>query len=262
MEIDSSYTGSIGLPKINGKGDTSYYEYRETYLKISATTVNIGRGTEACSGRIKLNTGTNATTINVFGTSQPNTAGTKALLWVGVHASNVMNVYQGSIGVAMLAAETATLPTLRLGFESAQNADVDMEIGSGATLTTITKNGGSLILNSGATTITQTSGTLVINGSGAYTTITLSRGGSCVYNSSGTITTLNVIGTMSSDEPIIDFSRDLRSKTVTTTNRYGTSTIRDTNKVVTFTNGIDLEQSNLAGIDLGDNINIARGAVS
>jgi hypothetical protein len=63
LSIDQSFTGTIGLPRANSAG---YVEYREQYLKIGATTVTIGRGPGAGSGRIKLDTLAAQTTLRVL----------------------------------------------------------------------------------------------------------------------------------------------------------------------------------------------------
>lgn len=256
LNVAKSFTGKIGLPTYNATG---YYEYRATYLAISATTVSIGDGDGQGSGRIKIDTGSNAATLNITATGPQAESGVPSLLWKGAHASNAMNVYSGSIGIAALAGETATLPTLRVSYLSNLAGDANIVCGSGATLTTINKVGGLLIINSAATTITQTGGTLTIQGTGAVTTLNLRDAGQCFYNTTGTLTTLNIAG---ESEPVIDFSQDMRAKTVTTTNRYGLSKIRDPFKVVTFTNGIDCEQSDLRNLELGSNINAVRGSVS
>lgn len=259
LSVRSTFTGTIGLPKINGTGSSAYYEYRETYLKISATTVNIGDGEGNGSGRIKLNTGTNAATINVRATGSPEEQGIPSFLWVGAHASNVANVYSGSVGVAALAGETATLPVLRINVSANQAGDAVVTCGTGATLTTINKSGGTLTINGAATTITQTGGDTTINGSGAIGTLNMRDSGRVTYNTSGTLSTLNISGPA---EVEIDFTRDMRSKTVTTTYRYGSAVITDTFRVVTFTNPINNRGTDITGLKLGSDLAIQRSAVS
>lgn len=259
LSVRKTFTGTIGLPKINGTGSSAYYEYRETYLKVSATTVNIGDGEGNGSGRIKLNTGTNAATVNVKGTGSTEETSLPSFLWVGAHASNVANIYSGTTGIAALAGETATVPVIRISVAPNQAGDAVVICGSGATLTTINKAGGTLTLNGAATTITQTGGETTINGTGAITTLTMRDSGRVTYNTSGTLTTLYIAGQADTE---IDFTKDMRSKTVTTANRYGYATIRDTFKVVTFTNGVDNEGTDITGLVLGSNLNIQRAAVS
>jgi len=258
LTIAGTFTGRIGLPERNGSG---YDEYRETYLKISATTVNIGIGEGNGSGRIKLNTGSVQTTLNVHGMgSKVDAQAPHALLWIGTHNSNTVNLYRGSVGLAALPGEAATIATLRIGYDENQAGDVQVTVGVGVTLTTLVKNGGELLLLCAFTTATQKAGDTTFTGTSLNgTTLNVNDSGRWFHNATGTITTLNLSG----DESVIfDASRDQRSKTITTANRYGRAQLLDPFKVLAFTNGIDLEQADLSGINLGTNINIQRAAVS
>lgn len=248
LEIRASFTGSLGLPPVNNDG-TAYPEYRSRVLAISATTCNIGTGEGSGSGRILLNFGSVQTTLNVWQTGSAIDDDVAALQWKGTNASNVVNVYRGSIDVAGFAGETATIATLRVGFESGQDSDAAVLCASGVTLTTITQTGGEVEINSAATTITRSGGSLRINGSGAYTTIT-NNAGQVIYASSGTVTTYN--GGPRSE---LDLGRDLRAKTFTTTTIQAGSSISDPGAVVTWSNGITLDRCKISDVtlDLGYN---------
>ncbi len=63
LNIEQTFTGRIGLRAVS---DLGYAEYRDQYLRIGAAKVHIGRVTGAGSSRIKLDTGSTATTVNVF----------------------------------------------------------------------------------------------------------------------------------------------------------------------------------------------------
>jgi len=254
LNILSGYKGKIGLKEEN---DSGYFEYRDTYLAISATTVNIGGGLGNGSQRIKLDTGSNQTALNVQNSGQGEINGVPALLWKGTHASNEVNVNKGQVGGAFFASESATIVTLRIGFKHNVLGDSVVKLGAGCTLTTINKTGGDLEVNSGFTTLTQNDGTTVIN-AGAATTLNV-RGGQCVPNGTGTITTANVSG-----DGHLDFSQDMRAKTVTNPiNRYGNdSSISDPFQVVSSM-VIDLEESkDLTRLDIGTHIKVTRGAPS
>jgi len=251
LNIPNSFTGTVGLPERNGGG---YYEYRDGYLAISATTVNIGDGPGTGSGRIKLDTGSNATTVNVYGSGSPLERGRKAVLLKGTHASNVLNVTQGSVGVCTLAGETGQFATVRVGYETQQDSDADVELGAGLTLATLTMSGGKVSLANGGTTVTQEGGTLTIEG-GAITTLTI-RGGTCIVKGAGTITTAKVSGS-----GVLDFSQDLRAKTVTNpVELYGDQCrFVDPHQVVGSL-VLDLnEGATLANLDLGRNVRLTRG---
>lgn len=228
LNIKASYTGSIGLPNYG-----NYAEYREKYLKIGATTCNIGVGDGQGSGRIKINFGSVQTAVNVWRTASPLEQGLPAVMLVGTHASNVLNVYRGSVGVALESGQTSTIATLRVGYMTSVDTDANVRLGSGVTLTTIEKSGGFLEINSAFTTLNHSAGETVIHGSGAATTINLD-GGYIRYNSSGTITTLTISGGAT-----IDFSGDMRAKTVTNCTILRGGRFIDPYGVVTVTNGWD-----------------------
>lgn len=251
MTLNETFTGNLGLPVMTDDA-VPYAEDRDTYLRISATALNI----DCQSGRIKIDTGTAQTTINVQQTGTSTETNTPAFLWKGTHASNVLNVNRGSVGVAFLGAEVATVATLRVGYQTDIAGDSDVWCGAGVTLTTIEKSGGRLVTRSAATTITQTDGELTTYG-GAITTINLD-GGDLYHQSTGTISTLNVGG-----DARADFSRDMRGRTVTQCNLYKDSTLHDPAKTVTWSNPIDLIRCRLSEvtIDLGVHMSIQPGAI-
>lgn len=264
LTVRQSYTGQIGLPRTNSDAGTSstYIEYRETYLAVGATSVSIGSGDGSGSGRIKLDTGSVQTAIVVYGTGNQAEVGLEALLWKGTHASNTLDVLKGTVGAAVLAGETATLATLRVGYQSNQLGDATVRCGSGVTLTTIDKSGGTLVIESNVTTLTQTAGDLYVRGSAAVTTLN-ADGGKVFDESTGTMTTANVAAGVT-----LDFSRQTQSKTVTNCNAYDGATIRDPHKRVTWTNGVDLVRCGLrndrnqgALLDIGEHFTVTPSAI-
>ena len=228
LTIPSTFTGKIGLPVEDEEG--GYIDYRDTYWKISATTITIGRGSGSGSSRIKLNVGTVQTALTIHKTSRTASSGLGAVIFKGTHASNVVNVISGTLSIAPFGGETATVATLRVS-----NATV--EVGSGVTLTTVTHTGvgvGTLLLSSAVTTLNQFpgSGNLTIVGSGAITTLNC-YAATTSYQGSGTITTLNV-----GDGATVSFDDNPIARTVTNTNLYAGCTLLDNAKTVTFTNPI------------------------
>ena len=245
LNVHKRYTGKIGLPNRNANG---YSEYRATYLAVSATTVTLGNGSGNGSGRIKLDTGINVATLFVFGTGATAEAGLEPLLWKGTHASNAVNISYGSLGIAVLPGETANVSGgLRLGSTTGVTQRLfggssgTVRCGSGVTLATITKDGGTLETDSNITTLNNYGGDTVAK-SGNITTVTIGAG-TLFYLGVGTITTANISG-------MIDFSRDERARTLTTTNLYRGGTINDPAKSVTFTNGIVLQQCQVSDVNL------------
>lgn len=254
LNVRSTFTGSsaaIGLPLNNANG---YYEYRPTYLAVGATTINLFGGSGgAGAGRIKINTGTVQTAINVFFTGSQLEAGIPVFLWKGTNASNVATIYKGTVGVAFFDGESATLATLRVAYISNVNGDAVVTCGAGATLTTITQDGGSLTTNSNVTTLNQNAGSWIPNG--AATTGTLKQtGGATDYRSSGTITTLTGFGGS------FDASKNPVGFTVTNATLYKGYSYSDPNKVVTWTNpaAIQCALNDLTNFNIGTGFNLQR----
>lgn len=226
--ITASFTGTIGLPETNEDGSTSYPEYRTQYLTFAdnaAIVVHVGRGTGAGSGRIKLNTSNRQTTLNVYGTSS-SADNAPALVWKGTHASNVVNVEGGDVGIAVFGGEAATVATLRVG--SGSGATPTVQCGSGVSFTTITCYSGSLVVASSVTTIHQYGGVLVLL-DGDVTTLNV-REGLCSYQGVGSVTTANV-----DQGGTLDFDQVGRARSVTTCNLYAGGTINDRGGTVAWT---------------------------
>ncbi len=249
LAIDQSFSGTIGLPRTAVAG---FVEYRDTYLRINATSVAIGAGAGPGSGRIKLDTGSAQTTIRVHNSGNPSESGVKSILWKGTHASNAVTVNKGSFAAAAFAGETATIATLKEGFRANVAGDCDVLLGAGCTLTSITKTGGNLEINSSLTTLVHTAGEAeIVAGTPGTLTIT---GGVVRYKTGGTYTQATVA---SGGE--LDFRHDLQPRTGTNTTLRSGGALRDPAKTVTFTNPIAIA-CKLADVslDLGDSINLQR----
>jgi hypothetical protein len=234
------FTGSIGLPETNtDTSGYSYREYRDTYLALGESgdatniAVNIGNGPGQGSGRIKINNGTSEATVNVRSTGQATETGVPSFLWKGTHASTVFNITKGDAGIGFFADDSATVATLRVGYQTNQLGDSSVLCGEGVTLTTVNVTGGELITRSAITTANVNGGELT-HTEGALGTLNLD-GGQCIYRSDGTMTTANV-----GSGGVLDFRQDMRSRTVTNCNLYDGSSYYDPNGTVTHTNGIDL----------------------
>lgn len=248
LTIPQSFTGTIGLPQRNTNG---YDEYRATYLAISATTCTIGRGDGTGSGRLALDTGSNACTLIVVATGSTLETGLEALLWKGTHASNAANIFGGSVGLAVRAGETASTPNLRV-------MGGTVRCGSGLTITTKDQSGGTLTTSSNIGTSCTQNGGIHYHTSGTLATTQID-GGVLYYSAPNNITTMNV-----GSGGTVDFSQDLRAITCTTCNLYAGGTIRDTQGRVTWTNGIDLERCSIEDvtIDVGAHKKLTIGAAT
>jgi hypothetical protein len=251
LAIDSTYTGNVGLPRVNANG---YYEYRATYLAVGVTALTVGGGSGSGSGRIKLDLGSVQTTANVQTTGSPAENGLPAVILKGTHASNALNVLQGSVGVAVEPGDVSTVATVQIGYQNSQTTDVVLTLGAGCTLTTIKQNGGTITVQSAVTTWTVTGGgSGTVLGTGAVTTLDIENG-AVNYQGTGTITTATV-GPSGS----LTFSQDPRSRTITNLTLYAGCTYQDGAKTVTWTNPAALKAplSSMA-LDLGAAFFLAR----
>lgn len=196
---------------LTDKDENGYPQYRPTFFKIKATSVTINSG----SPLMRFDFGTAATTIVVKGTGSTSEATRAALCIKGSHASNSLNVLKGSVGVAMLAGETANFPDLRLGYVSNVTGDAVVFCGSGCSLATVIMTGGQLTTASNITSMTQSAG-LWTHQAGTCAALDLIAG-QAVYNSTGTLTTPKV-----GAGGILDFDHSPQGKTVSgTVQGYG-----------------------------------------
>jgi hypothetical protein len=182
IDIQASYAqgGRIGLPKTNANG---YTEYRTTELTIGSNgaggtnlVIDIGFGEGQGSDLIRLNTGTKRTllTINNTGTSAETNVPT--LCWRGTHVSNAVQILRGSLGIAVEPSQTAVVATLQQGFVENQTSDSSVVCGSGVTLATYTKTGGTSFCFCGMTSLSNAGGTIEVSGAGNVVTVEVSGG--------------------------------------------------------------------------------------
>jgi len=262
ITIDQSYTGEIGLPERNGTGSGSYDEYRDTYLQLGDTSdatdiqVTIGNGTGSGSGRIKLNTGDSEASLKIYNTGNALENGIPALLWKGTDSSNTVELYRGSLGIAALPGESATVSSLSVGFIENELGDATLEIGDGVTLTTVDMSGGSVACNSAFTTLNMTNGELT-HRDGAVTTMNID-GGTVYYESTGTLTTGNVGG-----GGVLDFRRNMGARTVTNCSLYENGSLFDPQKTVAWSNGIDITRASIpeVTIDIGSHFTLTPSTI-
>lgn len=191
------------------------------YLRIDPDTLDY----RASSSLALLNIGS----ANISPYIEANgTAGTNkyALYFKGSDIAT-LEVRKGTVGIAPLPGETATVATLLCSYLTNISSDVTLTVGSGVTLTTLTQSGGTCTLNCAATTVTNSaSTTLTTDGSGAITTLNVY--GTVYANSTGTVGTTNLYGTL-------DLSRDRSSRTFTTVNAKVGSVLKRISSGITLT---------------------------
>jgi hypothetical protein len=249
ITITQGYSGKIGLNDTN-TGDSAYpyVEYRDKYLALGTSSdgvtqaLTIGGGDGQGSSRIKIDSGSGQCQLVVVNSGVSEVQGVPAILWKGTHVSNTATISKGNLGIAFFAGETSAIMTTKVGFIQNQTSDATVVIGSGVTLTTIEQTGGTLTTSSAVTTMTLIGGTWR-HLSGVAVTVTI-NGGYCSYESTGTMTTLTLAGGE------LDFRSNQRARTITNCDLFAGVTFRDPAGTVTFTNGIDLNRTNLQGVTL------------
>ena len=220
LRIDQSFTGQIGDA--------------DNYLVIGSTLVTIGQSSgesgasPAGSSLIKLNLDTTATAVTVHNTGGSAESGRQALRLLLDNAANVVSIRKGSVSIAADAGEESELATLNISFVDGVTSDADVIIGSGVTLATVQKTGGSLALKCAVTTLTNRAGSVRTSGTGAITTINM-HDGSADLNSTGIVTTLHGFGGS------IDTTESLAARTITTLNVWAGFDITYDSAIVTVT---------------------------
>ena len=247
LTISQTYTGKIGTTA--------------AYLAINSTLVDIGAyygtASPAGSGRIRLNLGAVQSTVTIHNSATTATDTNYApIRLLGTHAANVINVRKGTVSIADdVPGEVSTVATLNVSYVSAVSTDANVIIGSGVTLTTLTKIGGAATLECAATTATQTGGTLTTTGSGTITTLN-AKGGTLTTTGSGAITTANISGgtvylnstgtigdLVITGSPVISFAQSNETRTVSDASIDGSATvILGDPAVVIFTDDISFGQ--------------------
>jgi hypothetical protein len=169
------------------------------------------------SPRFKLNFGSNTftATVNNSGSVSPTDTGRAALQITG--GSNTSKIY--IVGAARVDVAAGNGETASLSVIGNSGGSSNVIVGSGCTLVTGDCSAGTTTFNCAMTTLSTTSGASVTTqGSGAITTASI--GGSVKLNSTGTIGTLNVYA-----GGVANFSGNIASRTVSTTNLYSDGTI-------------------------------------
>jgi hypothetical protein len=246
LNLEASFTGRIGPNGATGKsGD---------YLQIKALIVNIGEhngyGTPTASGRIKIDLGTTASTVNVYKTATPTDAsdGKPAVRLLATHASTDVNVRRGTVGIAIEAGETSTINDIDVSYIASVTGDADVYIGSGVTMGDLSQTGGDIIAQCTIGTVNSKAGTVLITGSPAITELN-ADGATITLDTTGAITTLNAndgqvypnnhgtIGTLNVDGAAVDFTQSSRARTVTTV-KLNSGSLKYDPADMTFTNKV------------------------
>jgi hypothetical protein len=262
IQVDSSFTGRLGLAPTNPGG---YAEYRTRHLTIkpaaSARDVVIGGGPGNGSPRINLDVSDTACEVVVDYTA-PAEAGAKAAFDFIGGAGATVNVRQGSVSLAAISSNEASVATLEVTYRSQVDTDALVYVGTKGRVGTVNKSGGELhFVNTDGGTISSCvnrAGVVDFHGAMGLTNLEI-EGGTVYWKSTGTLTTALVKGS-----GVLDFSRDAAAKTVTNPiERYSNaSRIRDPNQVVSGLVIDNNQISDTANLELGTNFRITRGSVA
>ncbi len=253
LNISKSFTGKIGP---NGSAGIA-----AAYLQIKATTVNIGQhfgpGSPVGSGRIKLDLGATASTVNVNGTATGADDGKPALRLKMASTTSNLIVNKGIVGLAAEAGETSSVGTVRVSFLTNRASDSELLLGDGVTFggtNTLDISGGDTTLRVAVTTVTIKGGTLTKTGSGAITTLN-ADGGTVTTWGTGTVTNLNASGaaiTSNSAGTItnltinggsVDFTKSPVLRTVTTPKLNAGGVLKYDPAIITMTAKIDSDDT-------------------
>jgi hypothetical protein len=248
LKIESSFTGTVGLPDTNPSG---YPEYRTTRLTLgtgSAITVDLGYGVGAFSGRIRLDLQGSNVTYTVSGAGS-NFGAAFPFELRNPGSGSTVRVYAG--GVIINSSTTGTVSVL----DVIQRDSAAVSVDSSITCTTIEVYGGSLLLEGSATTlIAREQAQITVAKASTVATVKTSSQARINWDTSGGITTkLHV-----EQSGTIDFGRVGTNKTVAACDLYATGSLHDPLDNVTFTTGIVLQACRLEDVtlDLGVGITI------
>lgn len=123
----------IGLPRRNA----DYFEYRETFLKIGATTIDIGDGDGNGSDRIQIHAVNPDATITVYETGSGDEE--PAVQLKGVNSTNTasLEILEGEVGIAIY-------PDQEAHFASVIQRSGELTIGSNVKLLGLERTGGEI----------------------------------------------------------------------------------------------------------------------
>jgi hypothetical protein len=228
LTFGDRWTGQVGMPDRNSEG---YGEYRETHLKISATTLTI----KGLSTRMRINVGSNQTAATVWNSGTTATTGLGAINIIGTHASNTLTQLGGDVSVAAKDGETSTIATIT-------KAAGSLVTGGGVTLTNVTNTTGNITVSSSTTSFVSFDGTVTIKG-GTHTLLVSDDG--TVNVQAGTVTTLrNIVATVTTNPGVTLTTVDsgggnvtLNSGCTTLTSDGGTMTVNAGNMTTANING-------------------------
>jgi hypothetical protein len=247
---------NLGLPERNTTANGAEFdEYLPTYAKFAVTgAVIIGTSDGRGPTRFKLDllNAANPTAVTVVGSGTSPGQNTPAVLIKGLHSSGTLNVTAGSAGLAALPDETSGASTVGVGSggNTGRGGAASLVVGVLCAPALVRATGGVVVLGGGAGTV-EADGANVTVVEGVVDTCSVGNGRLTWYSPSNIGAVLNVRG-----GGVVDFSGDVRPKTVQACKVYAGAEIKDPLGVVVWTTGIQAVQANLAKdvkLDVGKN---------
>ena len=247
LTITKDYTGRIGLKEnqfaTNSNGSVATItknEYREQYLKISATDLSIGENftnrVQTGSGMIKVNLGTVVSTVVIHDTAtSASEAGKPSVQLLGVNVGNklIVNSAPGNVGIAVSGFELSTFDSVEIGTGLGNGGVV---LGAGVTLDTWSDKSGSHFINAAATMTLADflGGVVTTNGYFVITTVNINSEATLFLNhtnASPVIGTLNYLGAAT-----VDVTQSSKDRVITNVNLAKGSVLKADNSRLTITN--------------------------
>jgi len=182
--IVRNFSGSIGLPEYNS---SDYNEYRPTYLVCGITSLQYE--SSGSLGKIDFSDPGGAATATVTQTGSSGIAGLESLLLKGGTSAHRVSLYtnRGSVGVAVLAGETAYIGTALVGYQTGQDSDANVRYGTGVNFSAgYTVTGGKVTSNSDVTDIVAQAGTVTVQAGAVSGTLT-NQAATVVLNTTGLV---------------------------------------------------------------------------
>jgi hypothetical protein len=261
LHVRASYTGHIGLTFTN---PANYFEYRTRAAVLRATKSFVGEGEGDGSEFVYIDFSTIVTELIVYNTGQSADNKTPALCVKGTNASNVMRFFKGTWGIAYYSGDTSVVATLQIGYISDREGDSTGTVGGDADLDAVAITGGTTKITldtAAAGTISVSGGVLTLDGDQDIGQLTLSGEAYAYYNTTGTLGGNTVL----SDDAVLDFSQDMRAKTVTNPiDIYGreAKVIDNSKAVSTLILDYNFSDVEVNGSLLGNNVRVTRGVPS
>lgn len=248
LSVEPGYSGQIGLPFINSDSSTAYAEYRPTSLTLVGGTAVIN---SSQIGRCNLAFGANMAVIRILATGTRVDRNIPVCLITGGDGSSELDITTGDVGLAWYQGTTSTMPIIRTGYLNNATSDVSLIVGTGATLNTVTKNGGLFDTRSSLATLNQdlAGGTSFLRNDVTLATANVYNG-TLFYCTTGVIGTINLF-----NRATFNANTDPRGKTITNPiNVYSTTvTVLDDQKSI----NAGTLSINMNGMDT---VNVSHGA--